>query len=152
MHKSHCLELLAATLAVKSFLKNQVNKHVLLLIDSQTAVAYINNLGGTASPQATVLARGLWMWCLEKGILHVLSAQYLVGEENIREDAESREMRDCSAWRLKTLIFQKILGHFPDHSINLFPTHFTYKLWRFFTWRPDPLSEATDTFTLLGIL
>ena len=56
----------------------------MLLIDNCTAVAYINNLGGTVSPQATMLARELWMWCLERGIL--ISAQYLPGEENTRAD------------------------------------------------------------------
>ena len=64
----NCLELLAATLAVKTFLKNQENKHVLLLLDNTTAVAFVNNLGGTVSAQATKLARELWMWCLERQI------------------------------------------------------------------------------------
>ena len=140
----NCLELLAATLAVKSFLKDQVNKRVLLLIDNRTAVAYINNLGGTASPQATVLVRGLWMWCLERGIL--LSAQYLPGEENVRADAESREMKDRSDWKLNPSIFRKIRGHFPDLSIDLFASRLTFQLPRFFSWRPDPLAEATDAF------
>ena len=45
----NCLVLLAATLAVKTFLKGQERKHVLLLLDNQTAVAYVNNLGGTVS-------------------------------------------------------------------------------------------------------
>ena len=73
-------------LAVQMFLKGQVNKHVLLLIDNQTAVAHINNLGGTVSTQATNLARKLWMWCFERGIFP--SAQYLPGEENTRADTE----------------------------------------------------------------
>ena len=140
----NCLELLAATLAVKSFLKDHVNKCVLVLIDNRTAVAYINNLGGTASPQATLLARNLWMWFLERGIL--LSAQYLPGEENVRADAESREMRDRSDWKLSPSIFRKIQGHFPDLSIDLFASRLTFQLPRFFSWRPDPLAEATDAF------
>ena len=37
-----------------------------LLLDNQTAVAYVNNLGGTVSAQATKLARELWMWCLQR--------------------------------------------------------------------------------------
>ena len=73
----NCLELLAATLAARTFLKGQENKRILLLIDNQTAVAYINNLGGTVSAQATLLARNLWLWGLEKNIL--LTAQYLPG-------------------------------------------------------------------------
>ena len=42
----NCLELLAATLAMQSFLKDQTAVSVLLQLDNQTAIAYINNLGG----------------------------------------------------------------------------------------------------------
>ena len=140
----NCLELIAATLAVKTYLKEQVNKHALLLIDNQTAVAYINNLGGTVSAQATILARDLWMWCLERGIL--ILAQYLPGEENIRADRESWVMRDRSDWMLNPLIFRGILRHFPDRNIDLFASRLSFQLQRFFSWRPDPLAEARDAF------
>ena len=121
-----CLELVAATLALKSILKHQVNKHVLLLIDNQTAVADIKNQGRTASPPVTVLVKGRWMWCLERGIL--LSAQYSPGEENVIVDAESWEMKDCSDWKLNPSIFRKIWRHFPDLSINLFASHVTFPI------------------------
>ena len=62
----NCLELIIVFLTVKMYLKEQVNKHTLLLIDNQIAVAYINNLGRTV-PQATILPLDLWMWCLERG-------------------------------------------------------------------------------------
>ena len=140
----NCLELLAATLAVKTFLKGQVNKRVLLLIDNQTAVAYINNLGGTVSAQATTLARELWMWCLERGILP--TAQYLPGELNVRADTESRVMKDRSDWMLNPSIFRRIQNRFPDMEIDLFASRLSFQLPRFFSWRPDPLAEAIDAF------
>ena len=43
------LELLAATLVAKMFLKHKTMVSVLLRLDNTTAVAYINNLGGTVS-------------------------------------------------------------------------------------------------------
>ena len=46
----NCLELLAATLAVKTFLKSQTGKSVLLQLDNQTAVIYINNMGVQCPP------------------------------------------------------------------------------------------------------
>ena len=61
------LELLAATLAVKAFLKDQRGVSVKLQLENQTAVAYINNMGETVSPQLTK------MWALSKDI--VLTAQ-----------------------------------------------------------------------------
>ena len=42
----NCLELLAATLALKTFAKEKRSVSVLLKIDNTTAVAYINNQGG----------------------------------------------------------------------------------------------------------
>ena len=57
----NCLELLAATLTVQSFVKDQKGISILLQLDNQTAVAYINNMGGTVSPQLTDLAKALWM-------------------------------------------------------------------------------------------
>ena len=44
-------------------------------IDNTTAVAYINHLGGTVSPQAVNITRDMWMWCLERKI--TLKAQLL---------------------------------------------------------------------------
>ena len=77
----NCLELLAVTIAVKTFLKSEVNKTVLLLIDNQTAVAYINNLGRTISAQAMILENNLWTWSQGRGL--TLQEQYLPGMENL---------------------------------------------------------------------
>ena len=57
----NCLELLAATLATKTFAKSKTAISILLRIDNTTAVAYINNLGGTASRELVILTRDLWM-------------------------------------------------------------------------------------------
>jgi len=45
------LKLLAAMLAAKTFLKDISGVSVLLQLDNATAVAYINNMGGTVSCQ-----------------------------------------------------------------------------------------------------
>uniref|UniRef100_A0A1X7TD04 Reverse transcriptase RNase H-like domain-containing protein n=1 Tax=Amphimedon queenslandica TaxID=400682 RepID=A0A1X7TD04_AMPQE len=122
----------------------RTNKSVLLLLDNQTAVAYVNNLGGTVSAQATKLARKLWMWCLQRDIL--LTAQHLPGKENVIADRESRVMKDRSKWMLNPVIFHEIQRHFPCLEINLFATRLSHQLPHFFSWRPDPLAEATDAF------
>ena len=85
----NCLELLAATLAAKTFLKHKTRVSVLL---NTTAVAYINNLGGTVSKELVDLAKSLWMWCLERNI-HI-TAQHQPGVQNVIADAESRTMID----------------------------------------------------------
>ena len=84
----NCLELLAATLALKTFVKNKTKLSVLLKLDNTSAVAYINNQGGTVSKKLVTLTRDLWMWCLERNI-HI-QAQYLPGAQNCIADRESR--------------------------------------------------------------
>ena len=64
----NCLELLAAKLVLKTFVKNRTTLSVLLKLDNTSAVAYINNQGGTVSKKLVSLARDLWMWCLERNI------------------------------------------------------------------------------------
>ena len=62
----NCLELLTATLAVKSFVKDKSRISILTRIDNTTVAAYINHLGGT---------KNLWMWCLERNI-HITAHEH----------------------------------------------------------------------------
>ena len=129
--------------AVQTFLKNQSNKRVLLLLDNTTAVSYINHLGGTVSPQATHLVKDLWLWCLRQSIS--LKAQHLPGKENVIADRESRVMRDRSDWMLNPTVFHK-LQSLQEMEIDLFASRLTSQLPQYFSWRPDPLAIATDAF------
>jgi len=139
----NCLELFAATLAVQSFLKDQVGVSVLLQLDNQTAVAYVNNLGGTVSPQLTRLAKELWMWALARDI--ILAAEHIPGITNCVADAESRTRADRTDWNLHPEIFKKINQQWGPLEVDLFASRLS--LPRFFSWRPDPLAEATDAFS-----
>ena len=76
----------------------------------------------------------------------LLTAQHLPGVENVRADTESRVMRDRSDCMLNPRFFQRIQAHFPHLEVDLFATRLTYQLPRFYSWRPDPLAEATDAF------
>ena len=66
------LELLEATLALKTFLKDTSGPLVLLQLDNPTAVAYINNMGGMVSAQLTEVVKELWMWSLDNNIFRML--------------------------------------------------------------------------------
>jgi len=141
----NCLELLAATLAVKTFLKDLTGMTVLLQLDNQTAVAYINNMGGTVSPQLTDLAKTLWMWALARDI--ILTAEYIPGVVNVVADAESRSMQDRTDWKLHPKLFQQINQRWGPLQVDLFASRLSTQLPRFFSWKPDPLAEATDAFS-----
>ena len=125
----NCLELLAATLAVKAFLKDQRGVSVKLQLDNQTAVAYINNMGGTVSPQLTNLSKVLWMWALSKDI--VLTAEYIPGSTNCVADAESRTLKDRTDWKLNPLIFRAINQSLGPLKVDLFASHLLTQLPRF---------------------
>jgi len=77
---------------MKSFLKSHKGVTVLLQLHTSTAVAYINNLGGTVSPVLASMARSLWLWALERDIM--LSAQHIYSrgaEYNSRPQVQSGE-------------------------------------------------------------
>ena len=114
----NCLELLAATLAVKSFAKHRSRISILLRIDNTTAVAYINHLGGTISQDLVELTKNLWIWCLERNI-HI-TAQHLPGLLNTIADAESRTLRDRTDWKLNPVIFHMIDQLWGPLEVDLF--------------------------------
>ena len=140
----NCLELLAATLALKTFVKHKTGISVLMKIDNTTAVAYINNQGGTVSMKLISLTQDLWMWCLERNI-HI-QAQYLLGVMNQTADRESRSMNDRSDWSLDHSTFQRINRLYGPLEVDLFASRLTNQCHRYFSWRPDPFLEATDAF------
>ena len=63
---------------------------VSLQLDNTTAIAYINNKGGTRSPQLMTLALEMGDWCQARDILVI--ASHIPGRDNVSAD---RESRDC---------------------------------------------------------
>ena len=61
------LELLAAYYTLASLCRHIRNTHVRIMVDNQTALAYINNMGGRTKV-CNKVTRQIWDWCLERGI------------------------------------------------------------------------------------
>ena len=61
------LELMAGTLAVRTFAKHKRNIHVRLRMDNQTAIFYVNRMGGTRVQSLVQPPCQLWQWCLQRG-------------------------------------------------------------------------------------
>ena len=137
------LELKAAFLALKTFLKDRSHVTVSLQIDNTTAIAYINNKGGTHSLQLLTLALELWDWCQARDIFVI--ASHIPGRDNVSADKESREFRDMSEWKLDTSIIQPFLSHC---QTDLFASRLTNQLKDYISWRPDPGAIHTDAFTI----
>ena len=57
-------ELLAAFFSLKCFCSHMNNCHIQIQIDNTTALAYINNMGGSKSKELNQLAVEIWEWCI----------------------------------------------------------------------------------------
>ena len=140
------MELLAAFFNVRAFCKDAQYEHVHVKCDNQTAVAYMNNMGGTHSDMCNTLAKEMWHWCMQHGLW--LSASYLPGSENIIADAKSRKFQDQTEWMLDTRIFRKICMFEGQPEVDLFASRLNHQLPKYISWKPDPSAEATDAFSV----
>ena len=85
------------------------------------------------------------MWALSKNI--ILTAEHIPGITNCVADTESRTRTDQTDWSLHVELFRKINLQWSPLEVDLFASCLSNQLPRFFSWRPDPLVEATDAFT-----
>jgi hypothetical protein len=129
----NCLELLAGSLAIKTFTKSRACAHLKLLMDNASAVAYINKMGGTHSQGLAKLAIDLWEWCFQKDMM--VSAQHLPGYLNVRADQKSRVIQDSSDWKLNLSVFQALLNRWKLSANPMKQQTFQKKL-ETFCWRP----------------
>ena len=144
LHHINYLELLAAFLALKSFMKGMGNL-VVLKIDNITALTYINKMGGTHSHLLCSLALEMWSWCLRRNIWMV--AEHLPGVKNLAADSESRTIKDRYNWMLNPQVFRKLNRVMGPLKIDLFASRLTHQVPLYFSWRPDAEAIAVDAFT-----
>ena len=121
LHHINCVELMPRGFAIRSYWKNTASIQVKLLMDSTTAIAYINKMGGPF-PLLASLVSDIWQWCLQRQI-H-LSAQHIPGAHSRAADQESRVDRDSSDWKLDLEVFAQIswCGAHSRYSVDLFAT------------------------------
>ena len=54
------------------------------MTDNSTAVAYINNMGGSKSNDCNEISRQVWLWCINEGIW--LTCSHIPGILNTEAD------------------------------------------------------------------
>ena len=140
------LELLAAFFALQSFVSHRRSIHVRIQLDSSSAVAYINNMGGIKSNLLNSLSVEIWSWCIARDIW--LSAQHIPGVQNARADFQSRVFSDDLEWSLHPSIFQRIVGFTYTPNVDLFASRLNHKVHSYVSWHPDPRAVATDAFAI----
>ncbi|CAG2195281.1 unnamed protein product [Mytilus edulis] len=137
------LEILAIYYTLKSFLHLIINKHVKVLTDNTTAVAYISNMGGTKSIDCNTISRQIWLFCKDNDIW--LTCTHIAGKENLA-DKKSREFDDKLEWKLKRSVFDQLCTLWQRPDIDLFASRLNFQLENYCSWKPDPLSAFIDAF------
>ena len=111
-----------------------------------TAVAYVNQMGGSKSIACDLLVHKIWSWCIARGIW--LSAVHIPGCTNVEADWLSRNCYSHHEWQLNRVIFQKLRAVFPALSNDLFASVLNAQLPRYVSWNPDPHATFVDAFSI----
>ncbi|KAI8483727.1 hypothetical protein Bbelb_385190 [Branchiostoma belcheri] len=130
-------QLKAASLALRSFVSADT-QHDLLRLDNATAVAYVNHVGGTRSPDLAALALEMWSWALERGL--TLSATHVPGLTNTLADKCSRFFSGQGRVATEPLSFFLSLNNWTGNAltVDLFASRMNAQLKEYVSWRPEP--------------
>ena len=139
------LELKAVQFALFAFEARISRETVKINTDNTTAMSYINKYGGCHTPCLNNLSKEIWFWCIARNI-HITAA-HVPGIDNISADALSRNFIDNIEWSLDEKTFKSLCFIFDQPTVDLFASRLNNKLPRFFSWRPDPYSEAVNAFS-----
>ena len=144
-HHINVLEVKAILLSIKSLGDELRNKHIRVMTDSTTAVAYVNNKGGLVSQDCNRLAKEIWQYCIQRDIW--ISCQHVPGIENTA-DKPSRRFHNDLEWQLDASTFNTICNILGKPDIDLFASRTNHKLDVYCAWRKDPEASFVDAFTL----
>ena len=140
------LEMLAAGFGLKAYCSHMRDAHILIRVDNTTAVAYLNNMGGTRSAPCNDMALQIWDWCSDRNIW--ITAAHLPGCQNVEADFMSRKFNDNIEWMLDRGVFTTIVQRFGEPEVDLFASRLNAQLPVYVSWMPDPNAWAVDAFTL----
>ena len=139
------LELKAIYFALCS-LCNDKAKHVKIMTDNTTALAYVKHMGGVRSLQCNEVAHDIWKWCENRDIW--LTIAHIPGVENVVADYKSRHFSDNVEWKLNPKLFSTICNCFGFPDIDLFANRLNKQVDCYVSWNPDPGAIAIDAFTI----
>ena len=139
-------ELYVVFICLTIFCKDVSAVHIRFELVNQTAVSYLNHMGGCKSVACDTVARKIWAWCNPRNIW--LTAVFIPGPSNVTADSLSRKHLSAHEWQLNRTIFQTIANQFPPFSIDLFASMLNTQLDRYASWHPDPQASIIDAFSV----
>lgn len=140
------LEIKAVFFGLESLCKDVKDTHIRIQIDNVTAVAYINNMGGTKSWKCNGLVKEIWTWARDNN--NHVSAEHLPGSRNVVADRASRVFHDGTEWTLDPKCFEYIVNFFREPCIDLFASRLNHKCPDYISWKPDPGALYTNAFSI----
>lgn len=140
------LELKAILQALKKLCLGSKDIHIRIQSDNTTAVAYVNNMGGSHSMQSNLVAKAIWLWAIERNIW--ISAAFLPGKDNVVADKLSRPQKHHTEWMLQPKFFGDIVARFGYPSIDLFASKFNKQIDTYASWKPDSKACFVDAFSV----
>jgi hypothetical protein len=140
-------ELEAALRAFQSFIKIPFHSvsTVELFTDNYCTVHAINAFGSSRNSAINTLATQLWHEAIQLNAF--IRAVFIPGKLNMEADWASRFFSDNSDWQLNKQIFQMLNSRFGPFTIDLFANYLNHQLPVYFSWMPDPNSEAIDALS-----
>ena len=145
-------ELKAIVLALKSYFRHNCNvKHVHILTDSSTALAYINNMGGMHSVLCNDIEKRIWEFAQNGGFW--IYSSHIPGVENAMADKMSRIFNGNTEWMLSHKLFKILCDKFQfSPKVDLFATRLNKQIDKYVSWMPDPYCIAVNAFNFSGKL
>ena len=141
------LELLAIQRAVVHFLPLIRGKVVMFHLDNSSAVAYLQNQGGTHSLPMFRLAWDILLLCQKHGI--TLQVGHIPGRLNVLADSLSRRNQIIGTeWSLHPGIVRQMFSIWYIPELDLFATRHNHKLPAFVSPVPDPKAVAVDALSI----
>jgi hypothetical protein len=140
------LEMEAVRLALLEFAHGLPQGHVQVVSDNTSAVASINNQGGSRSLSLTQSVSRILLWAQDRRIL--LSARHLAGRLNILADLLSRNSGVCQTeWTLSHRVLAPLWQAWGRPSVDLFATRFNHRLPLFVSPVEDPRAWAVEALS-----
>ena len=113
-------------------------------MDNMTALSYLVKMGGTNNQELVSISKKIWNYLISRGI--TITAEHLPGILNKEADFESRNVKDCSEWKLNQTVFWRICQVFGTPEIDLFASRVSKQLEKYLSWKTDPFSLGRDAF------
>ncbi len=133
-------ELMAILMGFKAFSPFFGGKHIQILSDNTSALAYIRNKGGP-NVFLTGIAKAIWAEAEDLGVY--LSCKHIAGQSNVTADRLSRTW-DKSNWMLHPRLFSFLDRTWGPHTIDRFAscTNAQVELFNSRFW--EPLTAGVD--------